>query len=365
MAELVRCDELRIVAEDGPPPADGYRLGGEGHIAGQELRISFRLDDAETGTVFWAERLSLPFQSDVDVPTAAAALVTAIDLQIDRKSLHRARATPPERLTARELCLLGRERHQHGTEADTAAAREFFARSAALDPGYAAAQAWQAFTLMRIVTYGWHGQDGDRAREEALRLSRRAVELEPDSSLCLSALAFSLALCDQWEDATETARTALQARRLAHGMRTACGEVLTAGGRAEEAVSVLRTAIALDPQGSPRTHAILGRALLLAGRPEDALEELRRCAARLPNYAPCFRTMVVAAYEVGAVEEACVVLREIERLQPKWFPGEQPIFWFLREPRDIDRFQDAFAVARRLSAAAQSGRLMNFGTRTS
>lgn len=216
---------------------------------------------------------------------------------------------------------------------------------------------------MRVVTYGWPGQDGGRAGEEALRLSQRAVELEPDSSLCLSALAFSLALRERWEEAVEAARAALRAPRLAHGMRTACGEVLAAGGRAEEAVPALREAIALDPQGSPRTRAILGRALLLAGRPEEAMEELRRCAARLPDYAPCFRTMVVAAYEAGAVEDACRALREVARLQPNWMPGERPVFWFLREPGDIERFRNAFAATRRLAAAAQSGRLMGFGAR--
>lgn len=356
-AELVRYDDLRIISGK-VALSGGYRLGGEVHAASSELRISLWLDDVISGTVFWAERISLSTVRGFSIPAEAiAALAVTIDLQIDRESLRRARAKPLENLTARELCLLGRERHQHGTERDTEDAQKLFARSAALDPGYAAAQAWHAFTLMRTVTYGWPGHDENRARAVALKLSRRAVELEPDSSLCLAALAFSLALCEHWEEAVESARAALRSHRLTHGMRTACGEVLAAGGQADEAVSVLREAIARDPQGSPRTYAILGRALLLAGRSENALEELRRCAARLPDYAPCFRTMVVAAYETGEVTAACVALRDVARLQPNWLPGEKAIFWFLRKHEDIARFQNAFQAVQRLDAAAMSGRL--------
>jgi tetratricopeptide (TPR) repeat protein len=363
MVELVRCDGLRIVAGAEAPLAECYRLVGEVRSTSTELRVLLQLEDVRSGTVFWAERLVEPLQHASDPPGCTVVpLAVAIDLQIDRKSLRRARAKPAEALTARELCLLGRDQHQHGTEAATIAARELFVRSGALDPGYAAAHAWHAFTLMRVMTYGWDAQALHEAREEALRLSRLAVELEPDSALCLSALAFALSLSERWEEAVGgsggTAHFALRAGRMAPGTRTACGEVLAAGGEPLEAVRLLREAIALDPHAPPRPHAILGRALLLAGEPEEALKALRRCAARLSDYAPCFRTMVVAAYEAGAIEEARMALREVARMQPNWIPGEQPIFWFLRHSGDIERFQTAFHAVQRLDMATRSGRLL-------
>jgi DNA-binding winged helix-turn-helix (wHTH) protein/tetratricopeptide (TPR) repeat protein len=359
MAELVRCDGLRVVAGAEAPLAECYRLVGEVRSTPTELRVLLQLEDVRSGTVFWAERLVELLEHASDPPgSTVVPLAVAIDLQIDRKSLRRARATPAEALTARELCLLGRDQHQHGTEAATIAARELFARSGVLDPGYAAAHAWHAFTLMRVITYGWDAQALHEAREEALRLSRLAVELEPDSALCLSALAFALSLSERWEEAVETAHVALRAGRMAPGTRTACGEVLAAGGHPLEAVRLLREAIALDPHAPPRPHAILGRALLLAGEPEEALKALRRCAARLSDYAPCFRTMVVAAYEAGAIDEARMALRQVARMQPNWIPGEQPIFWFLRHPADIERFQTAFHAVRRLDMATRSGRLL-------
>ena len=361
-AELVRCDGLRVIAGTDTRP-DTYRLIGEARCTPTEIRVLLQLEDIRSGTVFWADRLVVPAEQAADLPDSLVMpLATAIDLQIDRKSLRRARLKPAETLSARELCLLGRELHQHGTEAATVAARELFARSGTIDPGYAAAHAWHAFTLMRVLTYGWDGQNLDEAREEALRLSRFAVELEPESALCLSALAFSLSLCERWDEALETAHAALRSGRMAPGTRTACGEVMAAAGQPKEAVRILREAVSLDSHAPPRPHAILGRALLLAGKPEEALDALRRCAARLSDYAPCFRTMVVAAYEAGAIDDARMALREVARLQPNWIPGEQPIFWFLRQPRDIERFETAFRAVQRLDAAMTTGRLLNSGT---
>ncbi len=361
-AELVRFDGLRVVANADAPSTTGFRLTGEARTVGTELRVLLQLEDLRTSTAFWADRLVLPVTQAAHLASdTLAALAIAIDLQIDRKSLQRARTKPAERLTARELCLLGRELHQHGTEAGTLGARQHFIRSAALDPGYADAHAWHAFSLMRVVTYGWGSQDWREARSQALHLSRMAVELEPESSLCLSALAFSLSLCEFWDEAVDTAHLALDAGRATRGTRTACGEVLTAAGRPEDAVRVLQEGVTIDPHAAPRTHAILGRALLLAGRPEDALEQLRRCAARLPDYAPCFRTMVVAAYEAGLIDDARMALREVARLQPNWLMTDKPIFWFLRNQRDIERFENAFQATQRLDAATKSGRLLKPG----
>lgn len=360
-AELVQCDSLRVTAGTDARP-DAYRLIGEVRCTPTDLRVLLQLEDLRSGTVFWADRMEVPAQQAADLPgSLIVALATAIDLQIDRKSLRRARLKPVEALSARELCLLGRELHQHGTEAATVAARDLFARSGALDPGYAAAHAWHAFTLMRVLTYGWAGQDPHEARAEALRLARLAVELEPESALCLSALAFSLSLCERWDEALATARAALRTGRMAPGTRTACGEVMAAAGQPEEAVRILYEAIALDSHAPPRPHAILGRALLLAGKPEEALEALRRCAARLSDYAPCFRTMVVAAYEAGVIDDARMALSEVARLQPNWIPGDQPIFWFLRRPQDIERFENAFHAVQRLDTATKAGRLLNPG----
>ncbi|UFN48374.1 hypothetical protein LPC08_20530 [Roseomonas sp. OT10] len=85
---------------------------------------------------------------------------------------------------------------------------------------------------------------------------------------------------------------------------------------------------------------------------------LRHCAAHLPGYALCFRSMAVAAIKAGLVEEAREALRKVARLRPDWVAGTAPIFWFLRWPEDVERYGKAFRIARRLGTAADAGGLM-------
>jgi DNA-binding winged helix-turn-helix (wHTH) protein/TolB-like protein len=358
-AELVRCENLRVVTGPDNAVTRGFAVQAEMNLAGPLLRLTVRVSDIVTGTTFWADRLEWQLDAAGPAPVARiAALADAIAVQIGRKSLRRAQQKPLDLATARELVLLGRELHQRGTEEDTARGRDLFMRAAAVDPGYAPAPAWHAFGLMRTVTHGWAGPRIPEMLKEALDLARKSVELEPESALCQSALAFALALHGRWDEAVHTARVSLRYSRIADfGTRTACSEVLAAAGESEQAVRALRETLDLDPLYPARTRAILGRALLLAGRPGEALVELRLCAAHLPEYAPCFRSMVVAAVEAGALDDAQVALRRVRELRPDWVPGDRPIFWFLRRPADVERFRNAFEVATRIEIVAASGGL--------
>jgi hypothetical protein len=84
---------------------------------------------------------------------------------------------------------------------------------------------------------------------------------------------------------------------------------------------------------------------LLSGDPESALPELRWCAARLPDYVPCFHSIIVAAIETGRVDEAKQGVREAIRLQPHWVPENHSGTWFFRHEVDAERFKAAFRAA--------------------
>ena len=359
LTELVRFEDLRVVAGPDSSVVAGYVVHTHVHIVDAVARASVRVEDIVTGTALWADRIEWSLKAGAAPVATVALLAGALDLQIGRKSLRRAEQKPPEKRTARECTLVGRSLHERGTEQETEAARAQFIQAAARDPGYAPAYAWHAFTLMRIMTHAWAGSEGEGQTREAVRLARLAVQHDPQSALCQSALAFALAIDAHWDEAIDTARLALRYTRTADfGTRTACAEVLAASGLPEAAVAALQESLALDPRCPPRSRAVLGRALLLAGRPEDALRELRLCAAQLPDYAPAHRSTVVAAIEAGLFDEARAALHMVRRLRPPWVPGRQPIFWLLRRPQDIARFENAFAMAQRLDVVAASGGLM-------
>ncbi len=163
-----------------------------------------------------------------------------------------------------------------------------FDRAIAADTDDALGYAWLAFTVQRVVTYGWGPPNGAQgAVDRALGLARRAVQLAPDSPLCLSRLAFALLLHQRWDEAIMTARAAMRAARLTdYATANTCTEVLAHGGYATEAAEMLQRALALDPHCPPGTRSLLGRALLLAGKSEEALAERAGVPPTCPTTCP-------------------------------------------------------------------------------
>jgi DNA-binding winged helix-turn-helix (wHTH) protein/tetratricopeptide (TPR) repeat protein len=354
ISEIARFEGLFLIANPTALATQGYRLHCEVRELGGAWRLSARLEDAASGAVLWAHRE----EAQADTSPAATAgmanrLAVLVDQQVEWQSLLRARAAPQDRLTARELYLLGRDHHQRGTEADTRAAWDLFDRAIRADPDFALAYAWQAFTVQRVISHGWGRWNDQDARDVSLALARRAVDLAPDSPLCLSRLSYSLVLHQRWEAALDAARAALSTWRPAgRHSRITASTVLAHGGHPEEAVVVMQQALALNPAGHPTIHAVLGRALLLAGRAEEALARCNRCVAQLPDYGPAYHSLVVAAIETGRIEEARAALRELVRLRPGWIPRNHTGDWFFRDERDAQRFLAAFRAAGWVEAAS-------------
>ena len=348
LTELTRFEGVRVFAAPYGETGGAYRIRGEVRIVGQTLRVNARLEDAATGAALWAERLERPLAGDSAVPEGMVeTLSTALVHQVDREGLRRARQKLQSELTVRELCLIGQDHHQRGTEADTLIALSMFERAVAADPNDALGYAWLAFTVQRVVTYGWGPPSAAQdARNRALAYARRAVQLAPDSALCLSRLAFALLLHQRWDEAVMTAQAALRTGRPTdYASLNSCAEVLAHAGYPADAIEAIQRALSLDPNCPPITRSLLGRALLLAGKPDAALPELRWCAAHLPDYVPCFHSMIVAAAETGRLEEARAALHESFRLQPHWMPLNNTGTWFFRHASDAERFKAAFRAA--------------------
>jgi TolB-like protein/Tfp pilus assembly protein PilF len=362
VTDLTRFQELHIASPPRPgqnhgisaldtvaealPEASRFIVSGAVRRAAGRLRITVRLTDARSNVNLWAERFDRPledlFAVQEDLTNRLAALV---DGQVGREGLRRLRRRPPANLDAYDLYLRGRELHGLATEADTLLARQMFDRAIAADPAYAPAYANQAYTVQRGFTFGWGEPRGRAALDVALGFANRALALEPESALCMSRQSLVLALLGRHDEAVEIAGRAVTANPCDAACRTGYGTVLNMAGLNIEAVAELRIAMALDPFHPPFWWGTLGRALLLAGYPEEALVELRRCKARAPDYRPVYSSLVVACVETGRLEEAQAAGREILRLRAGFvISGYDGVFGF-RNESDTARFLRAFRAA--------------------
>ncbi len=304
------------------------------------------LSDAQTGVTVWAERFDRPlddlFAVQEDLTNHIAA---SVDTRLGREGLRRLRRRAPASLDAYDLYLQGRELHGMATERDTILARHLFDRAIAADPLYAPAHAWQAYTAQRGFTFGWGEPKGPAALDLALSLASRAVALEPDSSLCLLRMSMVLALMGRHREAVETAGRGVRANPCDAAGRATYGEVLSMSGKAVAGVSELQVALSLNPFHPPFWYATLGRALLLAGHPEAAIDALLQCRAAAPDYRPCHSSLVVAFVETGQLEAARGAAGDYIRLRPGWSIRDYDGVFGFKNKSDTERFLSAFQTA--------------------
>ncbi|HYI84733.1 MAG TPA: tetratricopeptide repeat protein [Acetobacteraceae bacterium] len=350
--DLTRLQSLHVLrrrrgAEQPASRTADYVVSGAVRRAGGRVRVTAQLEDAATGVQLWADRFDRPLddlfavQEELAV-SLAARLLSRVDQEGVRRALHR----PPASQDVYDVFLRARDARFRGGAANTLLARELFERVIELDPGYAPAHAWLAQTVMRGFFYCWGEPRGLDALPVALGHARKAVTLEPDSPLCLSRLATVLLWSRRWDEALETGRAAVRANPASYVARQSWSEALThAGPDPEEALRETRYFLELDPWHPPFHREHFGQALLVSGRAEEALAEMRKLVALLPDDGTAYNTLVAAAYETGQLEEARAGVREVLRIGPHWTQRTMDSRWVFRRPEDEERYRAAFRAA--------------------
>ncbi len=164
------------------------------------------------------------------------------------------------------------------TRRDLEEARAEFRNAILIDGRFAEPHAALAQVCVRLIEIGAPGADANEA--EARREAARAIELAPELSLSIAALATVQFVLERDPETAE--RNYLRAIELdpsLPGVRRRYSYLLGARGRFVEATEQSRIAVELDP-ASPGAVADLAWMHLIAGRLEDA-ERLYRDAVRL------------------------------------------------------------------------------------
>src|SRR5262249_2264373 len=172
-----------------------YVLEGSVRKGANRLRISGQLIDAATGTHLWADRFDGELDNVFDLQDeVAAAVVGIIAPTLEKAEIERAQRKPTENLDAYDHYLRGMVNlHQMTNREAVDEALRLFRRAIELDPTFAPAYGLAAWCFVQRKSQAWIT---DRVREsaEAARLARRAVELSKDDAAVLASAGYALAL---------------------------------------------------------------------------------------------------------------------------------------------------------------------------
>ncbi len=259
-------------------------LEGSVRRAGDQLRVSTQLVNVSDGFQIWADtyerKVADAFAVQDEIANAVVAALKVKLLPSDRAVVSQSKTSVPE---AYNQLLLGRKFFWLLSPDGYRRANAAFERAIELDPGYAAAYAWLARSLVQSTAFSASAAENSEEQRKAVWAADKAVELNP-------ALAEGVA-------ARANVRT-LIARNWA-------------GAQAD-----FTRALSLDPS-DPVTHNQYGRLLAKLARLPEAIVESRKASELDPLFPGAFNLMGLYLYSSGQLAQARQVLTRALEISPE------------------------------------------------
>ena len=276
-----------------------YIVEGSVRKAGNRVRVTVQLIDAETDRHVWAERydreLEDIFAIQDEITTAIVAILPG---RVEAASQERVKHKRTDNMAAYESLLAGKVLHHRSTPEANAEALRLLDRAVALDPNYAHAHAWRACVLGQTWVYGWCA-DRDETWNRVVEALQTALGLDDnDSDVHRILAAVSIAHGDH-DKAIYHQERALALNPNDDLIVVQNGELLTWLGRPEEGIEWINKAIRLNPYHPERFWNHLGRAYFVARRYAEAITAFSRISR--PDH---FHHSFLAAAEALLGEEA-------------------------------------------------------------
>jgi TolB-like protein/class 3 adenylate cyclase len=167
-----------------------YVLEGGVRKAGNRLRITAQLLEAETGAHLWADRYDGALEDVFDLQDKiTSGIVGIIEPNLRRAEIERARRKRPDNLNAYDLYLRALPHLASVMPQDAAIGIGYLEEAVGLDPNFAAAHAYLAWALeMRFVRGGFGQEDA----ASAMRHARAALAHGGDDATALAVAALTV-----------------------------------------------------------------------------------------------------------------------------------------------------------------------------
>jgi len=285
--------------------------------AGNRVRITGQLIEAETGTHLWADKFDGALEDVFDLQDRVTrSVVGAIEPAIKRTEIDRVSRKPPASFDAYDCLLRAIGKTMTMLPEDRPEALAFARRAVQLDPAFADAWVWIAFcisqerNLLRIP-------DGAEAIAEGVKAAHLAVQLSPDDPATLTYAAVAVSVLEgdvdrscRWLDRAYAINPdSLVVLSTGAVARLYAGQYGIAAEYARRAAELSP----LDPE--TLTHHITGVSLVFRRRLEEALPFLKRAVQDHPrNNASLFLASALA--HLGRLEEARDAMRQYVAARP-------------------------------------------------
>ncbi len=292
-----------------------YLLEGSVRKAGDRIRVTVQLIDAETDRHIWAERYDRQLEDIFDIQDEMTrAIVATLPGRVEAARHDRAKRKPTDNMAAYECVLAAKVLHHRSTREDNAEAQRLLNRALALDPNYAHAHAWKACVLGQTWVYDWCADREATFQQVAAELEITLALDDNDSDVHRILAALNLNRDDHDKAAYHQER-ALALNPNYDLVVVQQGELLTWLGRPEEGIDWIKKAMRLNPYHPERFWSHLGRACYCAEKYAEAVEAFSRITR--PDYT--HHAFLAATFaQMGNAVAAAAHAAEVLKREPKF-----------------------------------------------
>jgi adenylate cyclase len=297
-----------------------YVLEGSVRKAGNRVRITAQLIEAMSGHHVWADRFDGELTDIFDLQDqVTASVVGAFEPSLKRAEIERAKAKPTENLNAYDLYMRALPNHYALTKSGSEEALRLLRQAMRLDPDFAVAKAFAAWCIFTRDNQGFI-DDNDEARD-GIRFAREALEAGRDDPTVLQFAGFALSyLAADHEAALVALDRALALNVNSAQALTSSGYVRVFLGDWRTAIEHFTRAIRLSPldNGIGNTLDGLAIAYMMAGDYEEALKFGVRSLREMPRHVSAHRHVAASLALLGRTEEARAAMRALLAVAPNF-----------------------------------------------
>ena len=320
-----------------------FVLEGSVRRAGDTVRVTVQLIDADTDRHVWAERYDRRLEDIFAIQDeVTSSIIATLPGRVEAATRDRAKRKAPDNLAAYECVLAGKLLHHRSSKSDNVEALRLLGRAIALEPDYAHAHAWMACTLGQSYVYGWC-DDNKATLNQVVEELRIALALDDnDSDVHRILAAVTLAANHDHEKAFYHQERALGLNPNDDLVVVQQGEILTWLGRPEEGIEWIRKAMRLNPFHPQRFWSHLGRAYFTARRYDEAIKAFQRI--NQPDHTN-FAALAACHAALGDDAAAKASAREALKLAPDFCVAGNLATQHYQHESDLEHYRAALVKA--------------------
>ncbi|MCP4319955.1 MAG: tetratricopeptide repeat protein [Hyphomicrobiales bacterium] len=325
-----------------------YVVTGSVRKAGNRVRISVQVVDAETEFSVWVERFDrdmvdiFELQDEI-AETLSARIEAELGLNEQRKAERRTR----KNRGSWDLYQLGAAEFYKFTPEANIKCQELLRQALEIDPDFASAHSRLAYAIVLGMVY-FDAPPDDARMDEALAAGKRAIELDDQDANSFFTIGRVYLARREYDLAIDALEHALELNPCLAVTYCGLGDSLAYEGRLDEAIEHFEVAIRLSPHDPFRWAFYSYRSLahIFRGEFNDAASWARK-SVQIPNAQYWARAHLVSALgHLGDEAQARESLEELKKVKPEFSIdfAKEHLFYLKREDQ-IDMYLKGLKLA--------------------